>query len=414
MHLRAAKRAALTILLLVSAACSRHGDAPGAPASVSSVAAPASSASPPPPQATTLKAPPTTDPGIAISNLDAEISDREKKAAKGDVGARLELVPRYLMRAQFEGKVSDLSAADDASKSVLAARPSDASAHLARESALSAIHEFAAATAELDAAAKLGADADDVARARAGVLLATGREDDAKALLPSVDEVPVPLLVIRGAIEARRGDAAESGRLFDLARARYRDVSPFTLAWIDFERARALETTADRSLARPYLAEAATVLPGYAHAVVHLAAFDPPDRALARLRDVERTSDDPEVIAGEADALRRAGQTDEAAAAAGRARARFEEVLGRMRLAFADHAAQFFLGMGADPARALSLAKVNVENRPTDEAVELWLTAAQAAGSHADTCAAAARALALVHATDGLRERATAASKGCT
>jgi hypothetical protein len=119
------------------------------------------------------------------------------------------------------------------------------------------------------------------------------------------------------------------------------------------------------------------------------------------------------VVAGQADALRRAGRAGEAGAAAARAAARFEEVLARLPLAYADHAASFYLGPGRDAGRALELAKVNAANRPTDEAVELWLTAAQAAGSAAETCAAATRAAGLTHATSALRERAAAALRGC-
>jgi hypothetical protein len=401
-----ARAALVGFLLAGAAACSRHESGGAAASSVAHSAAP-------PPSATALKAPSTTAPEIALHNLDGEIADREKKAAKGDFEARVELVPRYLTRAQFEGRVADLKAAMDTSAALLPAHANDARAHLAREKALSAVHEFADATSALDLAAKLGAEKDEIDRARAGILLATGHEDDAAALLPKGDDVAVSDLVFRGALEARIGETAESDRLFELARTRYRDVSPFAVAWMDFERARALELADDRPRARAYLAEAAAVLPCYAHAVVHLAASEPPARALARLGELEKTSDDPDVLAGEADALRRAGKTAEATNATTRAKARFDEVLGEMKLAYADHAAQFFLGMGGDPARALDLAKINAKNRTTDEAVELWLTAAQAATSPDETCAAAKAALALPHATVTLRERATAAAKSC-
>ncbi len=182
---------------------------------------------------------------------------------------------------------------------------------------------------------------------------------------------------------------------------------------MDFERARALEESGDRVRARAYLDEVARVLPSYAHAVVHLAALEPLAQALPRLQALERTSDDPEVLSATADALRRSGRTAEADAEASAARARFEEVLARMPLAFADHAASFYLGMGRDPARALELAKQNAENRPTAEAVELWLSAAQAARSAGETCAAAARAGALVRASTELRQRAAVAARGC-
>ena len=218
---------------------------------------------------------------------------------------------------------------------------------------------------------------------------------------------------MRAGVEARRENAVESERLFELARVEYHDVSPFAVAWMDFERSRALELAGDRTRARPYLEEAAAVLPGYAHAAVHLASIEPPGLALTRLEALARTSDDPDVLAGEADALRRADRPDEAAAMTGLARARFEEVLLRIPLAYADHAASFYLGSGHDVARALELARANMHNRPTEEAVELWLTAAQAAASHDDVCAAAKAVEMRAHASSALRERAAVAGRGC-
>jgi tetratricopeptide (TPR) repeat protein len=310
--------------------------------------------------------------------------------------------------------VADLITNDDLSSRLVTERPGDGRAHLTRAGALSAIHRFADALNELDTAARLGAEANDVSRARAAILLAVGREDEAEALLPPLIEGTSSAdLVMRAGVEARRDNAAESERLFELARIRYRDVSPFAVAWMDFERARALEMAGDRTRARPYLEEAVAVLPGYAHAAVHLASIEPPDRALARLQALALTSDDPDVPAGQADALRRAGRTDEAAAMAEKARARFEEVLARIPLAYADHAASFYLGSGRNAPRALELARVNVKNRPTEEAVELWLTAAQAAASNEETCTAAATVAAREHASSALRERAAVARRGC-
>jgi tetratricopeptide (TPR) repeat protein len=405
---RGAHAALVGLVLAGAAQCSRanHG-APGGPDGTSG--------SPPGSPAFVLNAPPTTSPVIALHNLDADVADREKRAARGEANAPAELVSYYLVRAKYVGRVADLIAADTTSAGLVATRDGDAKAHVTRAKVLSAIHEFAAAQKELDRAAALkGRDPDiDVDGERAVILLAVGREDEAAALLLPVDRASPSDLVMRGGVEARLGHAAESDRLFELARARYRDVSAFTVAGMDFEHSRALELGGDRAKARAYLSEAATVMPSYAHAVVHLASLEPPDRALPRLETLEKTSDDPDVLGGEADALRRAGRAQEAAAMTVRARARFDEVLARLPRAYADHAASFYLGMGGDPQRAVTLAHANAENRPTDEAVELWLTAAQAASSHDETCAAARRALGLVHATSGLRERAATALKGC-
>ncbi len=361
-----------------------------------------------------LRTPPTTSPAIALHNLDGEIADQEKRMARAEPGAGPALVDRYLARAQFEGRVSDLVAADDTSARLSAERPGELPIHLTRASALSAIHAFPEATAELDAAApKNPAEAKMVSRARGSILLATGREDEAAKVLTIADDAPSEDLAMRAGVEARLGNPAEAERLFTRARARYRDVSPIMWTWMDFERSRALEAAGNRRDARVYLEEAVKILPTYAHAVVHLAAMQPPDVALPALQALAKTSDDPDVLGGQADALRRAGRVDEAKAMAAKASDRYAEVLARLPLAYADHAASFYLGMGHDPARALDLAKQNADNRPTDEAIELWLTAAQAAGSRDATCAAAGKALGRPHASQELRDRANAARKGC-
>jgi tetratricopeptide (TPR) repeat protein len=401
-----AARVALAGIVLAGATCLLD-------CSRGSKSAPDGSSEPPGAAALVLHAPPTTAPEITLHNLDSEIAGREKRGRAGDRETLVGLVSRYILRAKYAGRVEDLETAAATSASLLVGHDDDAAAHVTRASALSAIHEFAAAWAELDRAAALKTPAQDLAGERAAILLATGREDEALPLLQPLDRASPSDLAFRASVEAALGHAAESDRLFELARSRYRDVSAFTVAGMDFEHSRALERGGDRVKARAYLTEAATVMPTYAHAVVHLASIEPPDRALARLQELEKTSDDPDVLGGEADALRRAGRSAEAAAMATRARAHYEDVVSRLPRAFADHAASFYLGMGHDPARALVLAHANAENRPTDEAVELWLTAAEAASSHDETCAASRRALALAHVTDGLRERATVASKGC-
>ena len=58
------------------------------------------------------------------------------------------------------------------------------------------------------------------------------------------------------------------------------------------------------------------------------------------------------------------------------ARAGFESLIVRHELAFADHAAEFYLSSGADPRRACHLACVNLANRPTRRALELAHVAA--------------------------------------
>jgi tetratricopeptide (TPR) repeat protein len=349
-----------------------------------------------------LRTPPTTAASIAVGNLNAQIADGERRSRAGGIDADAALVDLYAMRARFVGRVADLAAADRTSARLVAVRPDQPGAHLARARALSGIHELGAAQDELETALRLGADAEDVAREKAALLLAMGREDEAARAWTArprlrgggVDTWDRPGArvgdwVMAAGIAARLGAASESNALFEAARESYRDVSPFTVAWVDFERARALELRGDWSSAKAYLAEAVDVLPCYAHAVVHLAALEPPVAALRLLGGVDSTSDDPDVLAAEADALRRAGRRAEASETAARARTRFEEVVATLPRAYADHAASFYLGMGDDAGRALALARANAENRATSEAQALWLTAAMAAGARGEACAAA-------------------------
>src|SRR5215475_10203584 len=82
------------------------------------------------------------------------------------------------------------------------------------------------------------------------------------------------------------------------------------------------------------------------------------------------SSRDPEVRWRLADVLMAQGRFDEAQTQLDAARSGFEELLGRHLLAFADHAAEFYVGTGNDRRRALELARANVANRPTRQAIK--------------------------------------------
>ena len=62
------------------------------------------------------------------------------------------------------------------------------------------------------------------------------------------------------------------------------------------------------------------------------------------------------------------------------AAARFDELIANHPEAFADHAAEFWLAAGADPDKALRLAKMNMEVRNTPRARALLAQAVAATG----------------------------------
>jgi ribosomal protein S20 len=81
-----------------------------------------------------------------------------------------------------------------------------------------------------------------------------------------------------------------------------------------------------------------------------------------------------------ADVLAAQGKFDDAEAQMEIAHSRFESLLERDLLAFADHGAEFYAASGRDTRRAIQLARVNVANRPTLRAFELAYNIAFSAG----------------------------------
>ncbi|MEO8876473.1 MAG: hypothetical protein ABI461_12865 [Polyangiaceae bacterium] len=383
------------------------GDNPGSSASASASA----------PDAASANRPHTTSSHIAISNLSADIDMREKQMARTppDAESLGHYIDLLLAHEQFAGRISDLEKADQATLAALGRLSGDGTAHLARANALGAVHKFDAALSELSQAEKAGAPPIRVSEARAAIFQAVGRYDDALAIRDKSDEsiLPVTALASRAELAGEMQKPDESDRLFEAARVKYRDVSPFPVAWMDFQHASLLERRGDRADAKRLFAEAHTILPTYTHASVHLAALETPDAAIAILTPLVDQTDDPDVLAGLADALRRSGKKDEATAMQARAKARYEELLAKYPEAFADHAAAFFLGPGGDVKRALELAQANEKVRKTEVSIELLLTPAMASNNHDATCAAAKDGAALKYASTGFRANIAPLLAGC-
>ncbi len=362
-------------------------------------------------------APPTTDPAIALGNLDAQLRGFAAVAARrpDDVDAAKQLVDLTLERGQFRGSVADYERADALAAALVKDHPESAIAHLARAETLGTFHLFSRALDELDAAERLHGPALAIAHARAADYMGQGRFDEAEALglFRVTDGLDATDLASAAVLAGERGKRAESERLFEKARGAYHDVSPFAVAWVDFQRGSLLERKGERARAKPYYAEAHAALPAFPHACVHLAALEAPEQARVLLEPCVGKTDDPEVDAAYADALRRLGRADEAKPIIDRAKVRYDELIAKHPEAFADHAASFYLGIGGDPARALDLAKTNAANRHTEAALDLLMTAAFVAGARDIGCAAAAEGLKLRYATDAQRATFDSARRGC-
>jgi hypothetical protein len=142
-------------------------------------------------------------------------------------------------------------------------------------------------------------------------------------------------------------------------------------------------------------AQALVHLPEFATANVHLAELEVGlgdlASAMARLDRVVAASDEPEALALLGEVHARTGDPVRGRVEIARARERYDSLLARHPLAFADHAAEFYLGPGADAERAWSLARQNLGGRQTERAFALAIEAARASGRHREASSLAVR-----------------------
>jgi tetratricopeptide (TPR) repeat protein len=258
----------------------------------------------------------------------------------------------------------------------------------------------------------MGGDAEAIDAARAAVLQAVGRYDEALRIRRRLVRLRADTTNVgaEAAVLAEQGRAEEAAPRFRDAREAYRDASPFPLAWLEFQEGRMWMRLGDLDRARACLAAAHERLPGYVAAAGHLgeveASLGRRDRAIVLLTAAAEASEDPDPAAQLARVLRDAGRAVESALWRERAAVAYRGLLARYGDAFADHAAEFWLAAGDDPRRALELSRRNAAVRPTPWAYELLARSAVASGEVAEACRALRHAEAAGHrATSALSER---------
>ena len=185
-------------------------------------------------------------------------------------------------------------------------------------------------------------------------------------------------------LHAERGEIEAAERRYAESHSRYRGVSPFPLALLDFQLGLMWMNEGRLDDARSSFEAARRRVPAYAPAQGHLAEVEAQlgeiDSAVARLYSLALSSDDPDYAAQLARILGDAGRDAEAGYWRRLAAARYDELMASHPEAFADHAAEFWLAAGADPDKALRLAEMNVEVRNTPRARGLLAQAVAANG----------------------------------
>jgi tetratricopeptide (TPR) repeat protein len=359
---------------------------------------------------------PTTDGAMALSNLDAEIAGYQHSVAKAPSLDRIaSLVEDLEARGQYLGRLQDYEQAAALGDQAVAGYPDSGQAYLARAKARAVYHLFTDALSDLDHAQALGVKEKVTRGPRASILQALGRYPEALAIrhAASTEKPELTALGNEAALLAEMGDTDKAEQLFVAAQYQYRDVSPFPLAWLWLQQGTMWEKHGKLERARVLFEASMARVPGYAHAVAHLAGLVPPARAIELLRGISQTSDDPEYSAQLAVLLRENGQAAEAEQRLTAARAAYDALTARHPDGFADHAARFWLGAGADPQKALIYANRFASARPSVDSLTLLVDAALAAHDGNAACSAAERALETKQVSSTTHLLAARAFDGC-
>jgi len=316
----------------------------------------------PAPASTVPKLPRSRDGVEELRELDHTIA---RYRAAGDP----HLADALLARAAITGRLDDYVDALADTERRVAAAPDDRTAWRARALALARVHRFAAAR---DALAHV--DAGDAGELAATLDDATGRTtpyfERAAQRVP-----PDPRAITRWAASlAAAGRVEEARALIPKAAAAIHDNPATLVAWLLFQWGRIHEQEGALATARDFYAEAHRRLPGYLEATVHLA------------QTMRATGGDPTALVATALADNRHPELLALAGQVAAARTEWERYIAALPEAFADHAARFYLGPGADPARALALARLDRANRDVATSRALVVEAALAAGDAAAAC----------------------------
>src|SRR5258708_2231392 len=328
---------------------------------------------------------PVTNGTIALLNLQAQIDGLEPDVRLGHatVEGRVGLIELITLRGLVLGHIADYQRAGEMAAQLVREAATDGTAFVARARTRAVFHRFTDALDDIDRAERLGLNAETTNGDRAAIFQALGRYDEALAIREEAADRRASFENVAALVglysEIGETDAAE--RLYAESRRRYRGVSPFPLALLDFQLGFMWMTNDRLDDARMSFDAARRRVPAYAPAQGHLAEVEAElgetGSALARLRSLAASSDDPDYAAQLARILRDAGCSQFQHWSRLDA-ARYDVLVASHSEAFSDHAADFWLAAGANPDKALRLARMNIEIRKTPRAYDLLARAVAA------------------------------------
>jgi len=317
-----------------------------------------------------------TDGEIAFINLDSARRRSWSKFFEDPTRDEVAetVVEHEQLTLQFVGDVFALDRVELLAAQLVQADADSARATLIRAQVASMAHRFSEARQYLEKAEIGGAPPTDIDRLRLNIDQACGSNLNnvlgARRRIAS-EKRGLEGFVALGSLLADLHEFAAADRAYKEALLAYQDVSPFPVAGVCFQLGMLwgeLVPEPDFFAATQWYRRAIAVLPMYTKARVHLAEIYSSDGNLndaeALLRPIVALGD-PEVDWRLADVLAAQGKFEESEARMRAAHSGFESLLERHLLAFADHGAEFYAGSGNDYSRALQLARINADNRPT-------------------------------------------------
>ncbi|MGA8285338.1 MAG: tetratricopeptide repeat protein [Candidatus Sulfotelmatobacter sp.] len=322
---------------------------------------------------------PLTDGTIALLNLDAQIDALEPEVWIGlaSVETRSGLAELIALRGLIVGCIADYDRANEIAEQLVRDVPTDPKALLTRARTHAGFHRFKEALVDIECAEQLSLDAETANGERAAIFQALGRYDESLVLREEAVKRRASFENVAALVglHAERGEIGAAERQYEQSRCRYRGVSPFPLALLDFQLGLMWMNEGRLEDARRSFEAAQRRVPAYAPAGGHLSEVEAElgevDSAISRLHSLAESSDDPDYAAQLARILGDAGRDGESEHWRQVAEARYDDLIASHPEAFADHAAEFWLAAGADPDKALRLAKMNLEVRNTPRARSL-------------------------------------------
>ncbi len=356
---------------------------------------------------------PTDSPAVAIRNLRSAIKAKSAQLKQGKITAKAgwELVQHHLTLARYLGSTQAFRDAQSAAQTLMSSSSQNPEYMLIQVDVLVALHKFSAALKLLDKALSAGASAQKVEDARLVLLLAQGQlEKVVKVREANAKKYGMWKHWARlGITLAAAGRYGEADQAYERAMQKYRGTSPFVVSWLLFARGVMwAEEAGDTHRGRRFYEAAVRHLPQYLVANIHLAELESEsgqlEQAIARLESLVADDSDPELYAKLSSFYAQRGDTEKSAQSLARAKAIYNDLLAQFPEAWADHGTEFFMGPGADPKRAFTLAKINLASRETPRAHALFLESAMGAGQTASACKLASTLTKNTHPHLRLRE----------